>query len=87
MKKLFIYSAALLICACQQPYAEVTTNDEKSETIKTLFEKVGEENIDYLKEIFSDSMEFSTAEINPDLFNLFPAGSTNSMLSEKISLR
>ena len=58
MKKLFIYSATLLICACQQPYAEVTTNDEKSETIKTLFEKVGEENIDYLKEIFSDSMEF-----------------------------
>ena len=82
MKKLFIYSVALLMCACQQPYAEVTTNDKKSENIKTLFEKVGEENIDYLKEIFSDSMEF----INPDLFNLFPAGSTNSMLSEKISL-
>lgn len=47
--------------SCQQPYAKVSTNDQKSETIKTLFEKVGQENIDYLKETFSDSMEF----VNP----------------------
>jgi len=42
---------------CNEPYANLTTNDEKSQIIKTLFQKVGEENIDYLKEIFSDSMQ------------------------------
>lgn len=49
---------ALSFYSCQEPYANLTTNDQKSETIKTLFQKVGEENIDYLKEIFSDSMQF-----------------------------
>ena len=39
---------------CQEPYANLTTNDEKSQIVKILFQKVGEENIDYLKEIFSD---------------------------------
>lgn len=62
MKKiLFFILLTLSANSCQQPYANVSTNDQKSETIKTLFEKVGEENIDYLKEIFSDSMEF----VNP----------------------
>ena len=58
MKKILILLVALAFYACQKPYAKLTTNDEKSEAIKTLFEKVGEENIDYLKEIFSDSMQF-----------------------------
>lgn len=58
MKKILILLVALAFYACQKPYGKLTTNDEKSEAIKTLFEKVGEENIDYLKEIFSDSMQF-----------------------------
>lgn len=62
MKKILsLFLLGSIVYSCQQPYAMVSTNDEKSETIKTLFEKVGEENIDYLKEIFSDSMEF----VNP----------------------
>jgi len=58
MKKILILLVTLAFYACQKPYAKLTTNDKKSEAIKTLFEKVGEENIDYLKEIFSDSMQF-----------------------------
>ncbi|MDA9126603.1 hypothetical protein N9J80_07480 [Flavobacteriaceae bacterium] len=58
MKKIIILMLALSFYSCQEPYANITTNDQKSETIKTLFQKVGEENIDYLKEIFSDSMQF-----------------------------
>ena len=58
MKKSIIILLALFLYTCQKPFAKLTTNDEKSEAIKTLFEKVGEENIDYLKEVFSDSMQF-----------------------------
>ena len=62
MKKIFLTNLALLfLFNCEQPYASVTTNDEKTEIIKTLFEKVSEENIEYLKEVFSDSMLF----VNP----------------------
>ena len=62
MKKILsLFLLGSIMYSCQQPYAKVSTNDQKSETIKTLFEKVGQENIDYLKETFSDSMEF----VNP----------------------
>ena len=62
MKKIFLTSLALLfLFNCEQPYASLTTNDEKTEIIKTLFEEVSEENIEYLKEVFSDSMLF----VNP----------------------
>ena len=44
MKKIFLTSLALLfLFNCEQPYASLTTNDEKTEIIKTLFEKVSEE--------------------------------------------
>lgn len=58
MKKIIILILGLSLYTCKEPYANLTTNDEKSQIIKTLFQKVGEENIDYLKEIFSDSMQF-----------------------------
>lgn len=58
MKKIIILILGLSLYTCNEPYANLTTNDEKSQIIKTLFQKVGEENIDYLKEIFSDSMQF-----------------------------
>ena len=57
MKKIIILILGLSLYTCNKPYANLTTNDEKSQIIKTLFQKVGEENIDYLKEIFSDSMQ------------------------------
>ena len=47
--------------SCQKPYGTVTTNDEKSEIIKTLFQEVSNENIAYLEAVFSDSLVF----INP----------------------
>lgn len=57
MKKIIYLFIALLFYTCKQPFANLTTNDQKSEKIKTLFKKVGEENIEYLKEIFSDKMQ------------------------------
>ena len=46
MKKIFLTNLALLfLFNCEQPYASLTTNDEKTEIIKTLFEKVSEESV------------------------------------------
>ena len=63
MKKLAIV-ILMIICSCQSPNGTVTTNDERSEIIKTLFKQVSEENIDYLKEVFSDDMTFVDARNN-----------------------
>ena len=63
MKK-FILLFLLISFSCQSRYGKVTTDDEKSQMIKTLFQNVSEENIDYLKEIFSDDMEFIDSKEN-----------------------
>ena len=54
----------VVIYSCQSPNGTVTTNDERSEIIKTLFKNVSEENIEYLKEVFSDDMTFVDARNN-----------------------
>ncbi|MDG2444387.1 MAG: nuclear transport factor 2 family protein, partial [Flavobacteriaceae bacterium] len=64
MKKLVLLLFVVVICSCQSPNGTVTTNDERSEIIKTLFKNVSEENIDYLKEVFSDDMTFVDARNN-----------------------
>ena len=46
MKKIIILILGLSLYTCNEPYATLTTNDEKSQIIKTLFQKVGEENIE-----------------------------------------
>lgn len=63
MKKIILL-LLLISFSCQSPYGNVTTDDEKSEMIKTLFKNVSEENIDYLKEVFSDDMEFIDSKEN-----------------------
>ena len=61
MRNIPIFALVIFLSSCQKPVAKLSTNDQKSEKIKTLFSKVSEENIDYLQKIFSDSMEF----VNP----------------------
>ena len=63
MRKLLLLFV-VVICSCQSPNGTVTTNDERSEIIKTLFKNVSEENIDFLKEVFSDDMTFVDARNN-----------------------
>lgn len=63
MKKIILL-LLLISLSCQSPYGNVTTDDEKSEMIKNLFKNVSEENIDYLKEVFSDDMEFIDSKEN-----------------------
>ena len=48
MKKILLL-LLVAVYSCQSPNGTVTTNDERSEIIKTLFKNVSEENIDYLK--------------------------------------
>ena len=64
MKKLLLLLFVGVICSCQSPNGKVTTNDERSKIIKTLFKNVSEENIDYLKEVFSDDMTFVDSRNN-----------------------
>ena len=64
MKKLLLLLLVVVIYSCQNPNGTVTTNDERSKIIKTLFKNVSEENIDYLKEVFSDEMTFVDARNN-----------------------
>ena len=61
MRFLFLCITIITMVSCQKPYGTVTTNDEKSEIIKTLFQEVSNENIAYLEAVFSDSLVF----INP----------------------
>jgi len=63
MKKTLLL-VLVAVYSCQSPNGTVTTNDERSEIIKTLFKNVSEENIDYLKEVFSDDMTFVDARNN-----------------------
>mgnify|MGYP001321376511 CR=1 FL=1 len=63
MKKILLL-LLVAVYACQSPNGTVTTNDERSEIIKTLFKNVSEENIDYLKEVFSDDMTFVDSKNN-----------------------
>ena len=63
MKKILLL-LLVAVYSCQSPNGKVTTNDERSEIIKTLFKNVSEENIDYLKEVFSDDMTFVDARNN-----------------------
>jgi ketosteroid isomerase-like protein len=64
MRKLLLLLFVGVICSCQSPNGKVTTNDERSKIIKTLFKNVSEENIDYLKEVFSDDMTFVDSRNN-----------------------
>ena len=64
MRKLLLLLFVGVICSCENPNGTVTTNDERSEIIKTLFKNVSEENIDFLKEVFSDDMTFVDARNN-----------------------
>ena len=61
MRSLLLCMTVIFMVSCQNPYGTVTTNDEKSEIIKTLFQEVSNENIAYLEKVFSDSLVF----INP----------------------
>lgn len=63
MKKIILLFL-LISFSCQSPYGKVSTDDDKSQMIKTLFQNVSKENIDYLKEIFSDDMEFIDSKEN-----------------------
>lgn len=63
MKKLLIL-IVLVGVSCQTPYGSVSTTDQKTQMIKELFKNVSEENIDYLKELFSEEMEFVDAKGN-----------------------
>ena len=61
MRFLLMCITIITMGSCQKPHGTVTTNDEKSEIIKTLFQEVSNENIAYLEAVFSDSLVF----INP----------------------
>ncbi len=64
MKKIWMVLFVVIICSCQNPYGTVTVNDQRTEIIKTLFKNVSDENIDYLKEVFSDDMTFVDSKNN-----------------------
>ena len=57
MKKL-LFLISIVAISCKSPYGSVTTTDQKSKIVEELFKNVSDENIDYLKEVFSDEMEF-----------------------------
>ena len=63
MKKILLL-LLVVIYSCQTPHGYVAIEDERSEIIKTLFKNVSEENIDYLKEVFSDDMTFVDSKNN-----------------------
>ncbi len=63
MKKL-LFLISFVAISCQSPYGSVTTTDQKSKIVEELFKNVSAENIDYLKEVFSDEMEFVDSKGN-----------------------
>jgi ketosteroid isomerase-like protein len=63
MKKL-LFLISFVAISCQSPYGSVTTTDQKSKIVEELFKNVSDENIDYLKEVFSDEMEFVDSKGN-----------------------
>ena len=63
MKKL-LFLISIVAISCQSPYGSVTTTDQKSKIVEELFKNVSDENIDYLKEVFSDEMEFVDSKGN-----------------------
>ena len=54
MRFLLLCITIITMVSCQKPYGTVTTNDEKSEIIKTLFQEVSNENIAYLEAVLAD---------------------------------
>ena len=56
-----LLSLALMV-SCAQPYAKIDVQDDKSQIVAKIFEEVSAERIDYLKEVFSDSMKMVNAK-------------------------
>ena len=61
MKKIALL-LVFAVLSCQNPYGTVTTEDEKSAIIATVFKNVGDEQIEYLKDVFSDKMELVNSQ-------------------------
>ncbi len=62
MKSIIALFGLTMILSCAQPYAKIDVQDAKSQMVAKIFEEVSEERIDYLKEVFSDSMKMVNAK-------------------------
>ena len=74
MKKIALL-LVFAVLSCQNPYGTVTTDDEKSAIIATVFKSVGDEQIEYLNEVFSDKMELVNSQGASSNKTSFIAGS------------
>ena len=78
MKKIALL-LVFAVLSCQNPYGTVTTEDEKSAIIATVFKNVGDEQIEYLKDVFSDKMELVNSQGASSNKTSFIAGVENMM--------
>ena len=74
MKKLLLFFITMIIISCdenEKKYAYVEVDDDRSEEIENLFDAVEDENIDFLKTLFSKDLVFISAnneQMNKDQF-------------------
>ena len=62
MKTTITLLSLALMVSCAQPFAKIEVQDDKSQIVAKIFEEVSAERVDYLKEVFSDSMKMINAK-------------------------
>ena len=62
MKTIIALLSLAMMVSCAQPYAKIDVQDDKSQMVAKIFDEVSAERIDYLKEVFSDSMKMVNAK-------------------------